>query len=78
LARRLIAVPVPEQDKGMAAEDLSAAARGIGLQATSRDDLASALEAVTKLDLNPPPRILITGSLYLAGEVLKANGTLPA
>jgi dihydrofolate synthase/folylpolyglutamate synthase len=77
LARRLIAVPVPQQDKGMAAEDLSAAARAIGLQATSRDDLASALDAVTKLDLDPPPRILITGSLYLAGEVLKANGTVP-
>jgi len=77
LARRLIAVPVPQQDKGMAAEDLSAAARAIGLQATSRDDLVSAFDAVAKLDLDPPPRILITGSLYLAGEVLKANGTLP-
>ena len=25
-----------------------------------------------------PPRVLITGSLYLAGEVLAANGTPPA
>jgi folylpolyglutamate synthase/dihydropteroate synthase len=24
-----------------------------------------------------PPRILITGSLYLAGHVLSANGTAP-
>ena len=24
-----------------------------------------------------PPRVLICGSLYLAGEVLAANGTLP-
>ena len=24
-----------------------------------------------------PPRILITGSLYLAGEILAANGTPP-
>ncbi len=38
----------------------------------------SALDAVGKLELDPAPRILITGSLYLAGEVLKANGTLPA
>jgi dihydrofolate synthase/folylpolyglutamate synthase len=43
----------------------------------ARNDLASALDAAGKLDLDPPPRILITGSLYLAGEVLKANGTLP-
>jgi dihydrofolate synthase/folylpolyglutamate synthase len=33
---------------------------------------------VRKLELDPPPRILITGSLYLAGEVLAQNGTLPA
>jgi len=24
-----------------------------------------------------PPRILVTGSLYLAGDVLAANGTIP-
>ena len=78
LARKLIAVPVPDQDKGMAAEELSAVARDAGLSATSRDDVTSALDAVGKLGLDPAPRILITGSLYLAGEVLKANGTLPA
>lgn len=78
LARKLIAVPVPDQEKGMAAEELSAVAREAGLSATSRDDVVSALEAVGKLELEPAPRILITGSLYLAGEVLKENGTLPA
>jgi len=77
LARRMIAVPIPNVEKGMSAEAVADAARAIGLPATSRDNLAEALEAARKLDLDPPPRILITGSLYLAGEVLRENGTLP-
>ena len=77
LAKRLIAVPVQGQEKGMPAEQLATLARDIGVAAMARDDLAAALDAADKLDLDPPPRILITGSLYLAGEVLKANGTLP-
>jgi dihydrofolate synthase/folylpolyglutamate synthase len=77
LARRLIAVPVPHVEKSLSAEAVADAARAIGLPATSRDNFAQAFDAVRKLDLDPPPRILITGSLYLAGEVLRENGTLP-
>jgi dihydrofolate synthase/folylpolyglutamate synthase len=77
LAHRLIAVPVPGADKGLTAETVAEAARAIGLQANGRDNLGGALEAVRKFDLDPPPRILITGSLYLAGEALRENGTPP-
>jgi dihydrofolate synthase/folylpolyglutamate synthase len=77
LARRLIAVPVVASENGMPAEAVAEAARAIGLPAMSRDNLGEAFEAARKLDLEPPPRILITGSLYLAGEVLRANGTIP-
>ncbi|HET7384982.1 MAG TPA: folylpolyglutamate synthase/dihydrofolate synthase family protein [Pseudolabrys sp.] len=77
LARRMIAVPVPGVEKGLSAEAVAVTARAIGISATSRDNLTEALEAARKLDLDPPPRILITGSLYLAGEVLRENGTLP-
>jgi dihydrofolate synthase/folylpolyglutamate synthase len=77
LARRMIAVPVAGAEKGLTAEAVADAARAIGLPATSRDNLEEALEAARKIDLDPPPRILITGSLYLAGEVLRENDTLP-
>lgn len=77
LARRMIAVPVPGAEKGLSAEAVADCGRSIGLSATSRDNLSEALEAARKLELDPPPRILITGSLYLAGEVLRENGTPP-
>jgi dihydrofolate synthase / folylpolyglutamate synthase len=76
LARRVIAVPI-HQDKAVPATELAEVARNVGLPAISRDDVESALDLAGKLDLHPAPRILITGSLYLAGEVLAANGTPP-
>ena len=76
LARRVIAVPV-HQDKAVPATALADIAGGVGIPALARDDVASAIALAGKLDLQPPPRILITGSLYLAGEVLAANGTVP-
>ena len=77
LARRMIAVPVPGVEKGLNPTAVADTARAIGLSATSRDSLREALDAARKLDLDPPPRILITGSLYLAGEVLRENGMPP-
>ena len=71
-------VPVPRQEKSVPAESLVDMARGVGLPAESRDTLEAALVAVVRMDLAPAPRILITGSLYLAGEVLAQNGTPPA
>ena len=76
LARRVITVPI-HQDKALPAAALADIARGIGIPALARDDIESALTTAGKLELAPAPRVLITGSLYLAGEVLHANGTPP-
>jgi dihydrofolate synthase / folylpolyglutamate synthase len=47
-----------------------------------RVEIASGIEAALRklstLAYEVPPRILITGSLYLAGHVLDINGTPPA
>jgi dihydrofolate synthase / folylpolyglutamate synthase len=77
LARRLIAVPI-HQEKAIPAEGLADMARRIGIPAESRSDVSAALTRTRELALSPPPRILIIGSLYLAGEVLAANGTPPS
>jgi dihydrofolate synthase / folylpolyglutamate synthase len=76
LARRVITVPI-HQDKALPTSALADIARGIGIPALARDDVESALVTIGKLELAPAPRVLITGSLYLAGEVLDANGTPP-
>jgi dihydrofolate synthase/folylpolyglutamate synthase len=76
LARRLIAVPIA-QEKGLPAETIARIGRDIGIAADAAMSVPAALARAALLDLDPPPRVLITGSLYLAGEVLAANGTLP-
>jgi dihydrofolate synthase/folylpolyglutamate synthase len=76
LAHRVITVPI-HQGKAIPAEALAEVARNVEIPAIARDDLVSALAIAGKLDLEPAPRVLITGSLYLAGEVLAANGTPP-
>jgi dihydrofolate synthase / folylpolyglutamate synthase len=76
LAHRVITVPI-HQDKAVPAEALAEVARNVDIPAIARDDLVSALAIAGKLELAPAPRVLITGSLYLAGEVLAANGTPP-
>jgi dihydrofolate synthase/folylpolyglutamate synthase len=73
LARRVVAVPIPEQKNTLSPDAIVDAARAAGISAAGRDSLDAALAAIVQLDLDPPPRILITGSLYLAGEVLKQN-----
>jgi dihydrofolate synthase / folylpolyglutamate synthase len=76
LARRLIAIPI-HQDKALAAETIATTARDIGIPSETSDGVQGALTRAGGFDLSLPPRILITGSLYLAGEVLAANGTPP-
>jgi dihydrofolate synthase/folylpolyglutamate synthase len=76
LSRRVIAVPI-HADKALPAAALAAIANSIGIPAIASDSIEHALRMVGQLDLAPAPRVLITGSLYLAGEVLALNGTPP-
>ena len=52
-------------------------AQEIGISAEPAADIEDALARIGTLSLSPAPRILIAGSLYLAGEILKENGTPP-
>lgn len=77
LARELVAVPVPGEHKGAAPEALAEAARAHGLDASTAPSVAAALEGLAAFPVGAAPRVLIAGSLYLAGAVLGENGALP-
>jgi dihydrofolate synthase/folylpolyglutamate synthase len=77
LAREVLAVPLAAEHAGRPAGDVAAAARQAGIEATIATSVAAALQNLAARDWPSPPRIFITGSLYLAGEVLAANGMVP-
>src|SRR4051812_38888018 len=76
LVRRVVGVRI-HQANSAPAGDIAVAAQAAGMPADAAGSIEDALAAIARLDFDPSPRILITGSLYLAGEVLAANGTAP-
>ena len=82
LVRELIAVPiVGEGEGGRGAHDpdrIVAAASSLGIAGARCPDVPSALRFLAARHWPVPPRVLVAGSLHLAGEVLAVNGTPPA
>jgi dihydrofolate synthase/folylpolyglutamate synthase len=72
LASSITAVPVPDEQASRDPEDIVQDAHELGASATVSSDISSALAAITK-GASSPLRVLICGSLYLAGHVLRAN-----
>ncbi|WP_376875533.1 bifunctional folylpolyglutamate synthase/dihydrofolate synthase [Albirhodobacter sp. R86504] len=70
--KSLTAVSIPDEVNTLPAETTEAAARDVGMRAQSAPDVLSALKAI--IAASPNARVLICGSLYLAGQVLKDNG----
>ena len=77
LAARLIAVPIKDQAAARTPDDVMALARKNGLKAETASSAADALARIGAEQHAVAPRVLVTGSLYLAGEVLGENGTPP-
>ena len=77
LALRLYAVPVPNADKSLSPGQIADSANKLGIPAENANNVEAALAAIKALSLSAP-RILIGGSLYLAGDVLARNNTPPA
>ncbi len=75
--RHIMVVPIPDQDNSMPPDRLADAVRQFGMRVEIASSVDAALRTLAGLAYDVPPRILITGSLYLAGHVLSANGTPP-
>ena len=72
VASRVIALTIPDEENAVKAEAMAESARAHGLPAETAATLESALKQAALTV--PAPRILICGSLYLAGRVLAAHG----
>src|SRR6201989_2282240 len=77
LARHVVTIAIPGEPASMGAGALYDAARAAGLDAAPAEDLEDAmlqLQALARAHAREvPPRILICGSLYLAGKILAEN-----
>jgi dihydrofolate synthase / folylpolyglutamate synthase len=78
LTRHIVAVDIPGMENAMPPDRLANAARSLGMRVEIAASVEAALRGLAKLAYEVPPRILIAGSLYLAGHVLALNGTPPS
>ncbi|MEM1376715.1 MAG: folylpolyglutamate synthase/dihydrofolate synthase family protein [Pseudomonadota bacterium] len=79
LVRHVFTVPIVSSEAGVDPDDLADDALDAGLSAEQFSSVYEVLDMLGRNwdDTEPAPRILIGGSLYLAGEVLSENGTPP-
>lgn len=72
VADGLTAVSIPGEANTLPAEKTAETANSLGFEANVAEDVASALASIA--EHSPYARVLICGSLYLAGAVLRENG----
>ncbi|MDA1098960.1 MAG: bifunctional folylpolyglutamate synthase/dihydrofolate synthase [Proteobacteria bacterium] len=74
LAPKLQAVAIPHEDATMAPTQIVQAAEAHGLDAAPAENVAQALDRIARTHAaGRAPRVLICGTLYLAGSVLATN-----
>ena len=71
LAKHVITLSIPNEPNAIPAEELAQTVRNLGTAALTATDVTNAVRQASSL--KPAARILICGSLYLAGHVLAAE-----
>lgn len=70
----VMTLTIPGEENAHQAADIAAHARAARFPAQAKRSIRTALEEAASID---NARVLICGSLYLAGDVLARNGTIP-
>jgi len=71
MASAVHTLPIPDHESRLP-EELAELSEELGFETTANHDLYEALGHI-----RDPARVMIFGSLYLAGQALQANGTIP-
>ena len=72
VAETLTSIAIPGETATLPAEETATAGEKVGFPRQIAESPAEAIRAIVSED--PDGRILICGSLYLAGSVLRENG----
>lgn len=76
LAQHVVTVSIPGQENAFSAEDLAKQARSAGLPASPAENVYDAIR-LGRAQSDEPARILICGSLYLAGSIYAIHQAEP-
>lgn len=68
----MVAVTIPDQENALSASTLAEAGQKAGLRASKADTIGAALGMI--IQEAPDARVVICGSLYLAGNILQEHG----
>jgi dihydrofolate synthase/folylpolyglutamate synthase len=74
MAERILTLTIPGEPNAHKAAFIAEALREAGFPATASRSIDAALKSAATI---PNARVVISGSLYLAGQVLHRNGTIP-
>ncbi len=74
LVSQVVCVPVPGEENAADPAELAAEACRVGLSARAAPTLEEALRMAARLRPDSPVRVVVAGSLYLAGHALALNG----
>ena len=74
IAEGMRTVEIPESEASLSATALARTALSLGMRVKAAEDAEAALQSILAEPMAAPPRIVICGSLYLAGAILQNHG----